>query len=317
MRIPLATDIKTRTGVPDKDARLKNCYVEVKGDQSVVRKRPIAQGGIAVGTGTAQGGIGLRGWGISDYVIAFYEDTPYTITSATGTTCSGVTSYNTGDHVTVDYQDFWALDDHVGNCPISKEGNSNWSTYYVPSVPTYTYATWNPADYGAGIILSGGNLVVSSTGISACAVRSTIGKSSGKWYWEITRTYGVDVEGGETGVCLITDNIGTAVGFNVNGYAYEYSGTAGGSQKVNNSIFVNYNTTGYCLQGEVVGIALDMDSGTIGFYLNGVYLGIAYSGLSGTFYAAITPWTDVVTTNFGATPFVYSTPAGFNSGLYV
>ena len=56
-RIPLSTDLKTRTGAPDKDARLKNCYVEVRGESSAVRRRPSAQGGVAVGSGTAQGGI--------------------------------------------------------------------------------------------------------------------------------------------------------------------------------------------------------------------------------------------------------------------
>jgi len=59
-RIPLATDLKTRTGAPDKDARLKNCYVEVRGDQSAVRRRASCQSdGDVIVAGTAQGGIGL------------------------------------------------------------------------------------------------------------------------------------------------------------------------------------------------------------------------------------------------------------------
>ena len=59
-RIPLSTDLKTRTGAPDKDARLKNCYVEVRGDQSAVRRRASCQSdGDVIVAGTAQGGIGL------------------------------------------------------------------------------------------------------------------------------------------------------------------------------------------------------------------------------------------------------------------
>ena len=51
-----------------------------------------------------------------------------------------------------------------------------------------TYATWNPSDKDASVTLSGGNLVASSTSASWAAVRSTISKSSGKWYWEYTVT---------------------------------------------------------------------------------------------------------------------------------
>ncbi len=61
MRIPLATDYKARTGNPDKDARLKNSYVEVKGEQSVVRKRPAITFNATIGSGTAQGGIAVNG----------------------------------------------------------------------------------------------------------------------------------------------------------------------------------------------------------------------------------------------------------------
>jgi len=59
-RINLSTDLKTRTGAPDKDARLKNCYVEVRGDQSAVRRRASCQSdGDVIVAGTAQGGIGV------------------------------------------------------------------------------------------------------------------------------------------------------------------------------------------------------------------------------------------------------------------
>jgi hypothetical protein len=80
MRIPLPTTLKTRTGAPaDKDARQKNSYVETRGEEAIVRKRPSAQGGIATGTGVAQGGIGLNINGVP-YFIGFWADTmqPYT-----------------------------------------------------------------------------------------------------------------------------------------------------------------------------------------------------------------------------------------------
>ena len=118
--------MRTRTGAPEgKDARLKNSYVEGKGDptqpgyQSVVRKRPQAQGGVAVGTGTAQGGIGFSIAGVP-YFIGVFGDaangsaltggstaiTPYG--ASVGTNWAAGTAYSIGDHVIVDFVDYWA-----------------------------------------------------------------------------------------------------------------------------------------------------------------------------------------------------------------
>ena len=107
MRIPTATDLKTRTGAPsDKDARLKNSYVETRGDQSAVRKRPAAQGGVAVGTGTAQGAIGLNINGVPSF-IGFWGDTLYPYTGG-GTNWNSGTAYNIGDMVSVNFNNYWA-----------------------------------------------------------------------------------------------------------------------------------------------------------------------------------------------------------------
>ena len=59
----------------------------------------------------------------------------------------------------------------------------------VPAVPPPpgTYATWNPSDKGSNITLSGGDLIATHTaGGSTDGLRGTNGKSSGKWYYEIT-----------------------------------------------------------------------------------------------------------------------------------
>lgn len=103
-RIPLATDLKTRTGAPStKDARQVNSYMEIKGEQAAVRKRPAAQGGITTGIGTAQGGIGLTING-TPYFIGFWSDTLYSATNATLSNgglygWSSTTSYVIGDFV--------------------------------------------------------------------------------------------------------------------------------------------------------------------------------------------------------------------------
>lgn len=128
MIIPLATDFKTRTSAPDKDARQKNSYIEVKGEQTILRKRPSAQGGVSVGTGIAQGGIGLNINGVP-YFIGFWADTmqPY---SGGGTSWDSGTAYVVGDHVSFGFNDYWALEDNTGSQPPS----DNWSPSHVPAV---------------------------------------------------------------------------------------------------------------------------------------------------------------------------------------
>lgn len=58
---------------------------------------------------------------------------------------------------------------------------------YPPPTPSVTYATWNPSDKSANVTLSNGNLTATITANTAFyGARATIGKSSGKWYWEQT-----------------------------------------------------------------------------------------------------------------------------------
>lgn len=59
MRLSLAADLETRDGTPAKDSRLTNCYAEIKGDASVVRKRPAMTLNATIGSGVAQGGIAV------------------------------------------------------------------------------------------------------------------------------------------------------------------------------------------------------------------------------------------------------------------
>lgn len=162
MRINLATDIKTRTGAPDKDARQKNSYIEVKNEQAIVRKRPSAQGGVSVGTGTAQGGYGT---------VLFWGDTAYTITEATGTDWSGATPYVIGDHVSVGFVDYWALADNTNSQPPS----SNWSRSRVP--PAVSPYSWTIGSVIETPDLTGDQTSVAWNGSVFCYLSLTSGFS--------------------------------------------------------------------------------------------------------------------------------------------
>lgn len=174
-----------------------------------------------------------------------------------------------------------------------------------------TYATWNPLDKSVDVTLSSGDLIASITPTSPRgngAVRGTQGKSSGKWYWEVTLTATSDAR---IGIANSTMSLTTtSLGQDVNSWGYATSGIVS-----NNNSSVT-SGAGYS-PGDVIGVALDMDAGTVQFYKNGVAQGSAVSGVSGTFYpavsGAVTGFTSSFTANFGATAYTHTPPVGYAS----
>ena len=177
-------------------------------------------------------------------------------------------------------------------------------------VYTPTYTTWNPADKEASYNLSGGNLIVSmSSGVGL--VRSTIGKSSGKWYWE--NVVGVTNVGPLVGVATSAESTSQYPG---GGFlSVGYYGSNGSAYK-NGAIQATW--AGY-VAGDVIGIALDMTVPSVTFYKNNVLQGTINIGGGPWFAASGNSGANnpTVTANFGATALTYSPPAGFNAGLYV
>lgn len=138
MRIPIATDISTRDGTLTKDAKLVNAFV----DDGNVFKRPASQGGISVGTGTAQGGIGFY-IGSTPYFVGFWGDTLVNYTGS-GTNWNSGTTYPQGSMVSVGFVNYWSVDDsdvnptpNVNNDPTTTP--SRWRRYpsycRVPVIP--------------------------------------------------------------------------------------------------------------------------------------------------------------------------------------
>lgn len=170
---------------------------------------------------------------------------------------------------------------------------------------TPTYATWNSADKSPDVTLSGGNLTIDSASASNEGVRATIGKSSGKWYWEVTI---VDRDFGYVGVAAASETLDNRyIGQGANGWSYRSDAV-----KLNNASATAYGAT--FVDGDVIGVALDLDAGSIVFYKNGVSQGTAFTGLSGTLYPAnsIGAGTSAQhTANFGASAFSYTPPVGY------
>jgi len=138
-----------------------------------------------------------------------------------------------------------------------------------------SYATWSPSDKHASVTLSGGNLTATCT-TAYGLVRSTQGKSSGKWYWEITFS-GSASNYYLLGVGNSSAALANYLGSDAHGKAY--IGFTG--QKWTSGAGAAYGLA--FTAGDVIGVALDMDAGTITFYKNNVSQGVAFTGLIGTF----------------------------------
>ncbi|SHN71809.1 SPRY domain-containing protein [Paenibacillus sp. ov031] len=172
-----------------------------------------------------------------------------------------------------------------------------------------TTVTLNPNDSSTSNVFSNNNLTVTNTS-SYAGVRATIGKSKGKWYWEVKFEVGSNSYNVFVGISNKTiPSSGGGVETNVNFRGYY--GNDGNKYPEN----LSYGTR--IAYGDVVGIALDLDSGKLGFYKNGVYVGTSHNDLSGLgevfphFRAGAINATRIMTYNFGGTPFVYNVPTGY------
>ena len=230
-------------------------------------------------------------------------DIPITITRS-GTTATAVTVSGPHNLSTGTYTISGANDAAYNGSKSITVTNSTTFTYTV-SVTGAGTTTWNPSDKNASITLSSGDLTAtngSSSATDSKAVRGTIGNATGKWYWEVTiGTVGGNIQ---LGVAKAAESLSDFVGSGAGGYGYNNFGTLwnSGSGLVTVSPFV---------AGNVIGVALDMDSGEVSFYRNGV-LQYKFTALSGTFYPAVSMVNGgAVTANFGGSAFAHAIPSGF------
>jgi hypothetical protein len=176
-----------------------------------------------------------------------------------------------------------------------------------------TYATWNPSDKAVSIALTNSDLTETGDNLGYGFVRATVGKSSGKWYWELlvnesTHAY--------PGIVSATPNVDTG---NLGRTAAQPDGWSISEfqTKWNNDTGVAYGNTDF-VDNSIIGIALDMDAGEITYYIDCVSQGVAFTGLTGTLYPAAGTFGSigVLTANFGASAFTCTPPVGYNLGVY-
>jgi hypothetical protein len=174
--------------------------------------------------------------------------------------------------------------------------------------------TWNPSDKSASITLSGSDLVASNSDASTNhSVRAIRGKSTGKWYWEITVNFATANNGSEIGAGSSSVGLDGLMRNSATGWTFQENGYYGNN-------FTYFNAGLVWATGDIISVAIDMDAGKIWWRKNGTWTSgnpadgssPKFSNLSGTVYPMCSAkGTTQYTANFGDSAFTYSVPSGF------
>ena len=206
--------------------------------------------------------------------------------------------------------------DHSGNgnnFTATGFSTSGTGTDVMSDTPTNNWCTLNPLNQDSAFTLSNGNLQLTSTATTgSVGVTSTSAVSSGKWYWEVTRdSWNINCG---TGLITTSSPRSSAV-TGSGGKGVTYLGT--NIYKDGSSVQSGLSQT---VDGDVIGIALDLDSSTVQFYKNNSAIGTAVSISAETWTPSFGMDTggygaNVTTTfNFGQRgAFAYTPPTGYKA----
>ncbi|WP_374048421.1 SPRY domain-containing protein [uncultured Paenibacillus sp.] len=163
----------------------------------------------------------------------------------------------------------------------------------------------DPNDTSGTVTLSNNNLTASMP--SGTIIRANYAHIKGKYYFEVKLDSGTTIMQFGIASKLISIPSPTSV------YVRCINGGNGNRYPENTSY-----GTGWVV-GDVIGVALDLDSGKLEFYKNGVNMGISHTDLNNLIsqYGEIVPYfrsgstNPVITVNFGASAFKYTVPVGY------
>ncbi len=138
--------------------------------------------------------------------------------------------------------------------------------------------TWNPADKGANVALSNGNLTLDAQ--TTDSVRATSSKSTGDQSYSVT----VDtVNAPQTpliGLGTSGADIGQYPGFDAFGWSYYTDGT-----KYTGNVGTAYGAT--YTAGDVIKVRWNATAGEIEFFKNGASQGVAFTAISATLFPMV------------------------------
>jgi hypothetical protein len=223
----------------------------------------------------------------------FIDGTAYDATAFGQYDANGVWKIILEPSVTYGTNGFFILKD--GNSVTDQSGNGNNYTVGAGTLtktednPSNVFATLNPlVNIGTATTYSEGNLTVSTSDAAYRVSPSTLAVGSGKWYMEFKAVSGsfgtIDASVG----IIQTDTAFSTASQNLNAYPNGYSyGSNGGVRQYNASLVYTGSTY---TDGDIVGVALDMDNNKLYFHKNGTYQnsGVPTSGSTGTGAVSIT-----------------------------
>lgn len=169
------------------------------------------------------------------------------------------------------------------------------------------YATLNPLSSQGGT-LSDGNLAYTGTNNNF----ATIAVTSGKWYWEVTNTGTLD-NVNNTFLVGVTNNTQDTSSFTDKIQFYAQGSQSAIYRNSGSAIETFSGTT--LANGDVLGIALDLDSGTqaVQFYKNGSTIGSSTSlnNANQTWTPSVKNAPASLVINFGQRAFAHAAPSGY------
>jgi hypothetical protein len=216
-----------------------------------------------------------------------YDASTFGETDAT----TGIWKPITEPSVTYGNNGFFLKFENSGSMGLDSSGNANNFTVngtltQTVDTPSNVFTTWNPLEnYYQSATLSNGNTTIQTGSSQYSPSSSTLGVSSGKWYWEVE----YDALSGGSDVAYVgvlsqfATNSTTSLGTNANDYGYYVNGNY-----YNNNTGTAYGTT--YTTGDIIGVALDLDNNKLYFSKNGTWQnsGDPESGATGTGAISIT-----------------------------
>ena len=185
------------------------------------------------------------------------------------------------------------------------------------------YSTWNLLSNGLGGTLANGNLDLSGSSGLNTRINSTIGVSSGKWYYEVVVTALTSSSSFSSFGIGQNNIINYYPGYDALSYAYHVENNFPMHNDTNGA-----NIGGNFAVGDTLMVAFDLENNKLYFGKNGTWFNSGnpvtganpvYTIAAGTYHAIARPNPSgygsgaEFATNFGARGFSYAPPTGFKS----
>lgn len=178
--------------------------------------------------------------------------------------------------------------------------------------PSYTYATWNPADKHASVILSNNDLTAEAAG-GWLAARATVGVITGDWFFQEvfdSGSYAIIAVSASDGGLTYPGDSGNSWGISSHGYSYYPGG---------------YTSNGVTFSaGDIFGCSILRSTSQAKFYKYNtgteswdlVYTADISAIDASAAYPMFSGFSGTATANFGQSAFAAAVPDGCNEGVY-